>query len=148
MKNGKRYRPFFQIPFPLRKRNCWERPDHLPFFRKRTDAVLHKYPPAEKPLLSSVRTIAGYRAGASPPAFFIESPRSLPASGETSVTGAGGTCPGAEKPRRASSPTPVNTEKRFPGSHRHLSSEAMRQKKLFCRETEDTGIKTENVPDS
>jgi hypothetical protein len=42
----------------------------------------------------------------------------------------------------------VNTEKRFPGSHRHLSSEAMRQKKLFCRETEDTGIKTENVPDS
>lgn len=133
MRNGKRYRTFFQIPFPLRKRNCWERPDHLPFFRKRTDAVLHKYPPAEKPLLSSVRTIAGYRAGASPPAFFIESPRSLPASGETSVTGAGGTCPGAEKPRRASSPTPVNTEKRFPGSHRHLSSEAMRQQTLLPR---------------
>ena len=148
MRNGKRYRTFFQIPFPLRKRNCWEPLGHLPFFRKRTDAVLHKYHPAEKPLLSSVRTIAGYHAGASPPAFFIESPRSLSASGETSVTGAGGTCPGAEKPRRASSPTPVNTEKRFPGSHRHLSSEAMRQKKLFCRETEDTGIKTENVPDS
>ncbi len=80
--------------------------------------------------------------------FFIEFPRSLPASSETSVTGAGGTCPGAEKPRRANSPTPVNTEKRFPGSHRRLSSEAVRQKKLFCRETEDTGIKTENVPDS
>ena len=132
MRNGKRYRTFFQIPFPLRKRNCWVPLGHLPFFRKRTDAVLHKYPTAEKPLLSSVRTIAGYRAGASPPAFFIESPRSLPASGETSVTGAGGTCPGAEKPRRASSPTPVNTEKRFPGSHRRLSSEAMRQQNSFA----------------
>ncbi|AYR29050.1 hypothetical protein CXU06_04725 [Akkermansia muciniphila] len=48
MKNGKRYRPFFQIPFPLRKRNCWERPDHLPFFRKRTDAVFTQIPYGRK----------------------------------------------------------------------------------------------------
>lgn len=133
MRNGKKVPHFFPNTVPAPEEELLGTPGSSPVLQEADGCRFTQIPSGRKTasfFCPNHRRISRRRIAA---CVFIESPRSLSASGETSVTGAGGTCPGAEKPRRASSPTPVNTEKRFPGSHRRLSSEAMRQQTLLPR---------------
>lgn len=148
MKNGKRYRPFFQIPFPLRKRNCWELPDHLPFFRKRTDAVFTQIPYGRKTasfFCPNHRRIPRRRIAAC--VFYLVSTLS-PRLRRNIRNRSRRNLPWCRKAPSGKLPNSRKHGKTFPRQPQEPVFRSHAATKLFCRETEDTGIKTENVPDS